>query len=75
MTDGQQEAEWSHTMALVLGFGKVMSGRGPKLLDLIPARYRSDEATLTDEQDEAAADLAFAELESGLKAMGQNRQE
>jgi len=74
LADGRQEAGWGYTAALLAGHQKVMTGHGPKLIDLIPERYRRDDAVLTDDQDAEAADLAFAELESGLKALSRKRE-
>lgn len=70
MADGAQRTAWSHTVALMLAMQKIQTGSGPRLVDLIPERYREDaEAELSPEDEEAQSALAFAELEAGLKAL------
>jgi hypothetical protein len=70
MADGAQRTAWAHTAALILGHLKIMTGQGPRLIDLIPERYRVDASEeLSPEDEEANTALAFAELESGLRAL------
>lgn len=75
MADGRQRTAWSHTAALMLGFQKSMTGQGPRLIDLIPERYHGEDAEqLTEEMEEVSAEIAFAELEAGLKALSRSRE-
>lgn len=75
MADGRQGAAWARTAATIAGVHKSMTGQGPRLIDLIPKQYLGEkDPKATAEQDEAEAALAFAELESGLRALSQARQ-
>ena len=76
MVDGQQKTQWLHSSAMYLGFLRTMTGAGPQFIELIPERYRGDdiEETLSEADEEAQSALAFAELESGLKALSAQRE-
>lgn len=74
MADGQQKIAWTHTLAIGIMFNKAMGGKGPPILELIPKRYRRD-PKLAAADEEANSELAFAELEAGLKALSATQRE
>lgn len=68
MVDGHQKVQWNHTLAIGLMFAQANGATGLSIAEFVPARYRGKKPKMTAEQEEANAELAFAELESGLKA-------